>query len=60
MRLPLSVATYVGFFMEIEYLKSSATVVDRDCVNGRGSDLSKEEKFCHGEGITFTFNFDSY
>ena len=28
--------------MEIEYLKSAATLLDRDCVDRRGLDLSKE------------------
>ena len=28
--------------MEIEYIKSAARVLDRNCVNKRGLDLSKE------------------
>ena len=28
--------------MEIKYIKSAASVLDRDCVNKRASDLSKE------------------
>ena len=28
--------------MEIKYIKSAATVLDRACVNKRGLDLSKE------------------
>ena len=28
--------------MEMKYIKSAARVLDRDCVNKRGLDLSKE------------------